>query len=142
MAANSRTTPARKTPAARISRPSRSPRDLAPAEREPLDSEAGAAEAQEIEAEGHFVPAMLCDEELRIIPPGAWRQSWQRLLNEGQIDAFAQLVMPPDDYDRYVELDPTNDEFGEFIGDAAARAGESLGKSHGSDPSSRRTRRR
>jgi hypothetical protein len=50
--------------------------------------------------------------------------------------------MPPEDYDRFVEIDPTNDEFGEFIGDAAARAGESLGKSRGPATSSRSTRRR
>ncbi|MEU9611917.1 hypothetical protein AB0D56_10230 [Streptomyces sp. NPDC048209] len=138
MAANSRNTPARKTTAAR---PSRSPRELAPAA-EPQDAETSAAEAQELEAEGHYVTALLCDEELHIIPPGAWRQSWQRLLNEGQIDAFAETVMPPEDYDRFVEIDPTNDEFGEFIGDAAARAGESLGKSRGPGTSSRSTRRR
>ncbi|MGW0780312.1 hypothetical protein [Streptomyces sp. NPDC002913] len=136
MAANSRTVSTRKT-----TRPSRSPRDLAPAA-EPEDNEVGAAEAQELEAEGHYVTALLCDEELRIIPPGAWRQSWQRMLNEGQVDAFAQIVMPSEDYDRYVEIDPTNDEYGEFIGDAAARAGESLGKSRGPATSSRSTRRR
>ncbi|MBD9721996.1 hypothetical protein PV755_09660 [Streptomyces caniscabiei] len=100
------------------------------------------AEAQEIEAVNMHVTGMLCDEEVRIIPPGAWRQSWQRLLNQGQIDAFAKIVLHPDDYEVYVELDPTNDEFGELINDAATRAGESLGKSSGPAPSSRRTRRR
>ncbi len=100
------------------------------------------AEAQEIEAVSKHVAGMLCGEDVRIIPPGAWRQSWQRLLNQGQIDAFAKIVLHPDDYELYVELDPTNDEFGELINDAAQRAGESLGKSSGPAPSSRRTRRR
>lgn len=100
------------------------------------------AEAQEIEAVNKHVTGLLCGEEIRIIPPGAWKQSWQRLLHQGQIDAFAQLVLHPDDYDLYVDIDPTNDEFGDLVNDAAERAGESLGKSSGPAPSSRRTRRR
>jgi hypothetical protein len=100
------------------------------------------AEAQEIEAEGHYVTADLCGEELRIIPPGAWRQSWHRLLNAGQFDSFAELVLHPDDVDAYFDIDPTNDEFSEFVGDAAEQSGESLGKSRGPVRSSRRTRRR
>lgn len=100
------------------------------------------AEAQEIEAVSKYVAGVLCGEEVRIVPPGAWRQSWQRLLNNGQIDAFAQQVLHPDDYEVYLDIDPTNDEFGELINDAAQRAGESLGKSSGPAPSSRRTRRR
>lgn len=100
------------------------------------------SEAQEIEAVNKHVTGQLCGEDVRIIPPGAWRQSWQRLLNNGQIDAFAQIVLHPDDYELFVELDPTNDEFGELITDAAERSGESLGKSSGPAASSRRTRRR
>jgi hypothetical protein len=100
------------------------------------------AEAQEIEAEGHYVTANLAGEDLRIIPPGAWRQSWQIALANGQFVYFAQQVMHPDDFDLYMEIDPTNDEFEEFIAEAARRAGESLGKSHGPAGSSRRTQRR
>ncbi|KOU62100.1 hypothetical protein ADK57_25705 [Streptomyces sp. MMG1533] len=85
---------------------------------------------------------MLCGEEVRIIPPGAWRQSWQNLLNNGQVGAFMEIVLHPDDYEVFLDLDPTNDEVGELINDAATRAGESLGKSSGPAPSSRRTRRR
>lgn len=131
MAANARTT-ARKTAARTQSRPRVQ-------ETEPEVTE---AEAQEIEADGHYVTALLCGEEVRVIPPGAWRQSWQRQLNAGQIDAFAEKVFHPDDIDQYYDLDPTNEEFGEFVGDAAAQAGESLGKSRGPAPSSRSTRRR
>lgn len=132
MAANARTT--RKTTAPRT-KPAR-PRAADPAE------EVTAAEAQEIEAVNKYVTALLCDEEIRIIPPGAWRQSWQRLATQGQIDAFAQIILHPDDYELYVDIDPTNEEWGEFIADAAEQAGESLGKSSGPATSSRRTRRR
>lgn len=100
------------------------------------------AEAQEAEAVSKHVTGLLCDEEIRIIPPGAWRQSWQRLLNSGQVDAFAKIVLHPDDYGLYLDIDPTNEEFGALVSDAAERAGESLGKSSGPAPSSRRTRRR
>lgn len=105
------------------------------------------AEAQEAEAVNKYVTARLTgvddtEDDVRIIPPGAWRQSWQRLLNSGQVDAFAKIVLHPEDYEVYLDLDPTNEQFGEMVSEAAERAGESLGKSSGPAPSSRRTRRR
>lgn len=100
------------------------------------------SEAQEIEAEGHYVTAALDDEEIRVVPPGAWRQSWQTMLAAGQFNAFAEHVVHPDDLDLYFEIDPTNDQFEAFVTDAAKRSGESLGKSRGPGRSSRRTRRR
>lgn len=108
--------------------------------------EVSPAEAQELEAAteftGHYVTSTLCGKPLRLIPPGAWRQSWQRMLKRGDSDEFANLVIAPDDLDEYYELDPTNDEVGQFYADAGEVAGESLGKSSGPRPSSRRTRRR
>ncbi|MFE3122364.1 hypothetical protein ACFXHD_02970 [Streptomyces hydrogenans] len=101
-----------------------------------------ADEAQEAEATSRHVTATLCGEEVRVIPPAAWRQSWQRLLNAGQVDAFAELVLHEDDYEIYLELDPTNEEVGDMIAEAADRAGESLGKLRGPAVPSRRTRRR
>lgn len=142
--ANTRTSSTSRKPrtAARAaSRPSAA-RDVVEPEDFDDEPDVSEAEAQEIEAVSKHVTGLLCGEDVRIIPPGAWRQSWQRLLNQGQIDAFAKIVLHPDDYELYDELDPTNDEFGELINDAAQRAGESLGKSSGPAPSSRRTRRR
>ncbi|MCM8548885.1 hypothetical protein [Streptomyces sp. STCH 565 A] len=106
-----------------------------------------AVDAQETEATGHYVTGQLSGvddrtEDVRIIPPGAWRQSWRRLLMTGQIDEFAAIVLHPDDYELYEDLDPTNDQFGDLVNTAAEQAGESLGKSPGPAPSSRRTRRR
>lgn len=141
MATEPRTTSSRKTRAPRAATAKRAAsRPVEP--EEDFDDETTEAEAQELEATGKHINALLCDEELRIIPPGAWRQSWNRLLNAGQVDAFAEIVLHPDDYDRYLDIDPTMEQFGEFVGDAAERAGESQGKSRGPAPSSRRTRRR
>ena len=106
------------------------------------DVEVTEAEAQEIEAEGHYVTATLCGEEVQIIPPTVWRSSWQRMLNQGDFDGFAEKIFHPDDYDFYLESDPTIVEFMEFTQEAAALVGERLGNSHGPAPSSRRTRRR
>ncbi len=132
-------TSSRKPGAARATTRSATTRRKAEVDEEP---EVTAADAQEVEAVNKYVTAVLCDEEIRVIPPGAWRQSWQRLAAQGQIDAFAQIVIHPDDYDVYLDVDPTNEEWGEFVQDAAERAGESLGNSRGPAPSSRRTRRR
>lgn len=138
MAATNRST-TRKTTATRSAR---TPRELAPALRDDFEDEASPAVAQEIEAEGHYVTAMLSGDEIRIVPPGAWRQSWQTALANGQFAQFAEHVVHPDDLELYFEIDPTNDEFEEFVTEAASRSGESLGKSRGLATSSRRTRRR
>ena len=99
-------------------------------------------EAQEIEAAGHYVTVELGGEEVQVIPPAAWRTSWQRMLRQGDLDGFAQKVLAPEDYEFYLELDPTLEEFMEFTEEAATRSGEGSGKSSGPAPSSRRTRRR
>lgn len=134
MAANPRT--AARTTASNRAKPPARPRVQNPADN------VTDADAQEIEAEGHYVTAEMCGEELRIMPPGGWRLSFQRLLNAGQIDAFAEQVLHSDDYDLFLELDPTADEFQQFIADAAQQSGESLGKSSGPSRSGRPTRRR
>jgi hypothetical protein len=123
---------------------SRKPRSASRAASRPSTRipEATEAEAQEVEAEGHYVTAELCGEEVQIIPPSAWRTSWQRMLNQGNLDAFAEKVFHPEDYELYMELDPTVVEFLSFVEDAAQRSGESMGKSGGPAPSSRRTRKR
>ncbi|WP_109030171.1 hypothetical protein [Streptomyces rubrogriseus] len=105
------------------------------------DVEVSAAEAQEIEADG-YVTAELCGEDVQVVPPSMWRASWQRALNQGQIDTFAQKVLHPDDYEYYLEVDPTMNEWVAFVEDASARSGEPLGKSRGRSRSGGRTRRR
>jgi hypothetical protein len=136
MAANART--AARTQRTRATGRSKTERPQTP---EP-EAELTAGEAQEAEAEGQYIIAELCGEDVQIVPPTAWRASWHRMLNQGQLDAFAEKVLHPDDYELYEELDPTILEFLQFTEDAAQRSGESLGKSRGPAASSRRTRRR
>lgn len=131
-----------RTAARAASRPATSRRAVKPGVELDGDLEVSPAEAQEIEAEGDYVTAELCGEEVQIVPPSAWRASWQRMLNQGNFDGFAEKVLAPEDYDFYLDADPTIVEFLEFTEAAAERAGESLGKSRGPGQSSRRTRRR
>lgn len=128
MAANARTA-ARKTSARTQSRRT-------------VEPEPTPVEAQEVEAEGHYITAELCGEEVQIVPPIAWRTSWQRMLNQGNLDGFAEKVFHPEDYDLYLELDPTIVDFMTMVEEAGIRSGESMGKSAGPSPSSRRTPRR
>lgn len=131
-----------RTAARAASRPATTRRAAEPDIAADEDVEVTASDAQEIEAEGHYVTAELCGEEVQIVPPSAWRSSWHRLLNGGNFDGFAEKIFAPEDYDFYIEVDPTIVEFMQFVEDAASRVGESLGNSRGPVPSSRRTRRR
>jgi len=100
------------------------------------------AEAQEDEALGHYVTAQLCGKDVEVVPSGAWRQSTMRLLRTGDIDGFMEHVLSPESYELYLELDPRNDEVGEFANSAGNASGEPVGKSSGPKASPRSTRRR
>lgn len=106
------------------------------------EPEVTAAEAQEAEAEGRYITAILCGEEVQVVPPTLWRASWQRLLQQGLIDDFAEKIFHPEDFELFLELDPTMQDWAEFTEEAARIAGESQGNSRGPAAPSRRTRRR
>lgn len=90
----------------------------------------------------HFIQVALVGRTVRVIPPGAWRQSTMRLLKQGDTDAFVEQVLHPDDWEHYERADPTNDELGEFLSDAGEAGGESLGNGRGSTRSSRTSKRK
>lgn len=128
--------------------PTRRPRTAraitpAPVE-EPEVVEGTAADAQEADAEeGHYVTAALCGEPIRVIPPAAWRLSWNRQLRNEDLDGLFGHVIHPDDLDFVLdEIDPTNDEIIGFLQDAGAISGEPMGKSSGRRASSGASRRR
>lgn len=112
-------------------------------------SQIDAAKAQETEAEvddGYVtVPLAGYDgvtRDVRTLPATRWRASAIRALNSGDMDRFFELVLHEDDYEIYLDLDPTTEGIGHFAEAAARAGGEDLGKSNGRRPSSRSTRRR
>lgn len=100
------------------------------------------ADAQEIEATGHYVTVDLCGKPLEVVPAGAWRQSSMRKLRVGDMDGFLEDVLSPDSYELYLDLDPTNDDLNEFMEKTGSSSGDSLGKSSGPTRPSRTTRRK
>lgn len=122
----------------------------AAAEAPPAVSEA--ARAQEIEAAtpDGYVSAVLTgtvdgldvDADVLALMPGRWKASTMRILREGEMDAFMEAILTVDGYETYLELDPTQDQLGEFMADLSRVAGETVGKSSGRPGSSRRTRKR
>ncbi|MGW1269691.1 hypothetical protein [Streptomyces sp. NPDC002491] len=100
------------------------------------------AEAQEIEASDEFVTHNLTGVPLRVKPTGQWRPSYLRALREGDFDAWAAGALHEEDAVKFVELDATFDEIGEFTTSIMESAGEAPGKSGGRSRSSRTTRRR
>ena len=131
-----------RTAARAASRPATTRRPAGPDVEPDDDVEVTEAEAQEIEAEGHYITATLCGEDVRIVPPSAWRVSWNRMLMQGLIDEFAEKVLAPEDYEFFVEIDPTAEEFQDFVQEASEKSGEPLGKSGPRSRSGRPTRRR
>lgn len=117
-----------------------------PTTKKELDT--AAAEAQEIEAEGDeyvIVPLTGYDgvtKDVRCVPAGHWRSSSMRALRNGDIDAFMERTLHPDDYEIFEDLDPDMEGFNKFADDAGRLSGEALGKSSGPRPSSRSTRKR
>ncbi|WP_367129921.1 MULTISPECIES: hypothetical protein [Streptomyces] len=101
-----------------------------------------ATKGQETDATGDYVPAELAGRPVRALPSQRWRASHLRALNAGNLDAFAEGVLHPDDLDAWYEGDPTQDEIGEWVAQVAEAGGESLGKSSGRPRSSKTTRKR
>lgn len=99
---------------------------------------------QELEALGDYVlvPLPNATAEVRVLPQIKWRMSVMRLLNEGDLDGWAEAVVHPDDLDDFMDADLNMGEFRDFSEEAARRSGDSLGKSSGRSRSSRGTRAR
>jgi hypothetical protein len=101
-------------------------------------------EKQELEALGDYVVVPLPNStiEVRVLPQIKWRMSVMRLLNDGNLDGWAEAVIHPDDLDEFMDADLDMGEFSDFSEEAARRSGDSLGKSSKRSRSSRGTRTR
>lgn len=99
---------------------------------------------QELEALGDYVTVPLPNstDEVRVLPQLKWRMSVMRLLNEGDLDGWAEAIIHPDDLDVFMDADLDMGEFRDFSEEAARRSGDGLGKSSGRSRSSRGTRAR
>ncbi|MEV4971961.1 hypothetical protein [Streptomyces scopuliridis] len=100
------------------------------------------SEAQENEATETYTTASLVGVDLRVKPIGQWRPSHLRALRQADFDAWAAGALHADDVERFIELDATFDEIGEFTSAAMESAGEAPGKSGGRSTSRRSTRKR
>ncbi len=106
------------------------------------DAAAPGAAGQEIDAADGYVHVDLAGRAVRVLPAQRWRASHLRALNSGDLDAFAEGVLYPDDVAVWYEADPTQDEIGAWVRAVAEAGGEALGKSSGRITSSRSTARR
>lgn len=62
-------------------------------------------------------------------PQDEWRQSTQEALRLGMTSDWAEDVMPPEDYEAWLDADPTNRELGDFFEEMGRQAGIGLGES-------------
>lgn len=101
------------------------------------------AEAQESEATSEeYNTFELAGVELRVKPMGKWRPSYLRALRTGDFEGWAAGAMHEDDAVKFVELDATFDEIGEFTGKLMESSGEAPGKSGARSARSKTTRKR
>jgi len=94
--------------------------------------------------DGVVVPLITADAKAEIVvpPPGRWKTRANRALREGDFDGWAELVLSPEDYDAWVDADPTNDDVEAFFTFWRDTSGQDPKGSRVSQASSRGTRRR
>jgi hypothetical protein len=108
-----------------------------------VTTEAIEAQQAEAEAEGTtYVLVALGEETYQVLPQKQWRLSHMRMLNDGDFEGWAEAVMPVEDAERFVDSDPTLEEFQHFSRAAARASGDRLGKSSGRPQSSRNGRKK
>jgi hypothetical protein len=81
-------------------------------------------------------------EDIRVPRSGSWKSRAQNALAQGLVETWAELVLSPEDREKWEALDPTLDDCEDFFERWKELAGQDLKKSQNSRPSSRSTRRR
>ncbi|MEO3974374.1 hypothetical protein [Streptomyces sp. CAU 1734] len=100
------------------------------------------AQAQELEATDGYGVAELDGTPLRIKDMKHWRPSYMRALRNGDFDTWAAGALHEDDVAKFVDLDATFEQIGEFTSAAIEAVGETPGKSGKPSASRKSTRKR
>jgi hypothetical protein len=106
----------------------------APAQDEPPDTPV------EAEATGRGVPVPLCGKDIHVPPTVEWRSSALKALHTGDYETWAERTLSEQDYNTWMDVDPTLGEVQRFFADAAPAMGLSLGNSKASRRALRATR--
>ncbi|KUN16513.1 hypothetical protein AQJ23_44780 [Streptomyces antibioticus] len=101
------------------------------------------AESQENEATAEeYTTHELAGTPLRVRPMGKWRPSYLKALRNGDFEGWAAGALHEDDAEKFVEIDATFDEIGEFTAAVMQSSGEAPGKSGARSARSKTTRKR
>lgn len=107
---------------------------------QPPDDEPEAESAAEKEAKRELVQGELAGRPIYVPPTKQWRSSAMHHLRNGDFQSWAESVLDDDDYDIWIEVDPTLEEIEAFF--ELVNPKLSAGNSRASRRSSRRTPRR
>lgn len=107
---------------------------------QPVDDEPEAETAAEKEAKRELVQGELAGRPIFVPPTKQWRSSALHALRNGDFQSWAEAVLDDDDYDTFVELDPTLEQIEDFF--EVINPKLQSGNSRASRRSSRRTQRR
>ncbi len=96
----------------------------------------------EREVAGDLIQGELAGKTVYVPPIKQWRASALHALREGDFDGWAKVTLDDDDWDIWVEADPTISEIEAFFATINPGLGTTQGNSRASRRSSRSTRRR
>lgn len=105
------------------------------------EAEADAAPVER-EATGGYTRGTLAGRDILVPPLTKWRSSAMRALNSGDFETWAEVVLDNEDYDIWVDVDPTVEEINDFFESISGGLGVDQGNSRASRRSSRPTPRR
>lgn len=107
-----------------------------------LDPTPSTSSAAEKEVRGELIQGTLAGKTVYVRPVKQWRASALHALREGDLMAWAEATLSDDDWDVWIEVDPTVEEIQEFFASINTGLGTDPGNSRRSRRSSTRTRRR
>lgn len=113
-----------------------------PTELSELDPNPSTSSAAEKEVRGELIQGDLAGKTVYVKPVKQWRASALHALREGDLMGWAEATLTDDDWDTWLEVDPTVEEIQAFFASIDTGLGTNPGNSRRSRRSSTRTRRR